>query len=577
MLTSVSRCIRFLLLAALVVTGVSVANARVVYPDLDERVQANVSAYLTLERLGCDVSAADIDRGLAAAPDQIAEALQALGYYTPTINFRREQAEDCWAVYVDLNPGPRVTYSDIEISVVGGAADDPVVRARLDALALRSGVALDHGVYAEAKRGLNRLLASRGFLEADFETSKLEVSLDSQQADVIWDVVSGPRYRIGEISIQQEAFDDALVRRFVTLKSGDFFDRSALQRQQKALQSSALIAAASVTADTESTRGKTVPIKIVIEPVERIGYFTGIGVSTDRGPRVRAGYRNRRVNDKGHQVDVDLRASPVLSEASARYRRPLMNPLVEWESYQWSASAERTDTSESDIAQVGWERIRVLDNGWIATYGLQASQTEFVVAGSEDSTTLLMPVAGFSRRQADSDTNPRSGYATDFNFRTASESAFSTTSFFQAYVRQTYLRPVGDNGRLKFRGELGYTWRDDFDALPPEIRFFAGGDNSVRGYDFETIGPSDSEGRVIGGSRLAVGSIEYEFDFTATFGVAAFFDVGSAFDGGAPEWQRGTGLGVVWRSPVGPLRAYLGHALDGERGVRLHVNFGSDL
>ncbi|MEL6215295.1 MAG: BamA/TamA family outer membrane protein, partial [Pseudomonadota bacterium] len=96
-------------------------------------------------------------------------------------------------------------------------------------------------------------------------------------------------------------------------------------------------------------------------------------------------------------------------------------------------------------------------------------------------------------------------------------------------------------------------------------------------YDFETIGPTDSEGRVLGGSRLAVGSIEYEFDFTATFGVAAFFDVGSAFDGGAPEWQRGTGLGVVWRSPVGPLRAYLGHALDGERGVRLHVNFGSDL
>ncbi|MEL6368821.1 MAG: POTRA domain-containing protein, partial [Pseudomonadota bacterium] len=440
MLTPVSRKLYALLAAVLLFTSVSVASARVTYSELEVALRENVSVYLTLERLGCDVSAADIDRGLAAAPGQISEALQALGYYTPTIQFRREQAADCWVVFVDLKPGPRVTYSDIDISMVGDAADDPVVRARLNALPLRSGVALDHGAYTDAKRGLKRLLASRGYLEAELETSKLEVSVDSLQADVIWVVVSGPRYRIGEISIQQEAFDDALVRRFITLKSGNFFDRSALQRQQRALQSSALIATASVNADTESSRGKTVPVSIVIEPVERIGYFTGVGVSTDRGPRVRAGYRNRRVNDKGHQVDVDLRASPVLSEASARYRRPLANPLVEWESYQWAASAERTDTSESDVAQVGWERIRVLDNGWIATYGLQASQTEFVVAGSEDSTTLLMPVAGFSRRQADSDTNPRSGYATDFNFRIASESAFSTTSFFQAYVRQTYLR-----------------------------------------------------------------------------------------------------------------------------------------
>ncbi|MEM6817779.1 MAG: autotransporter assembly complex family protein [Pseudomonadota bacterium] len=558
-------------------TSASVANARVVYSELDEAVRENVAAYLTLERFSCDVSAADIDRGLLAAPDQITEALRALGYYTPALELREEMAADCWVVVVDLSPGPRVTYGDVDISILGDAAEDTVIRDRLEAMPFGPGGALHHGEYTEAKRSLRRLLVSRGYLDAVFEKTRLEVMPEESAAEVVWQIDSGPRYRIGQISIRQDVFDDTLVQRFVTLKSGDFFDRTALLRQQKALQSSALIATASVNADTEANGDQTVPITIVIEPVERIGYFTGVGVSTDRGPRVRAGYRNRRVNDKGHQVDVDLRASPVLSEASARYRRPLMNPLVEWESYQWSASAERTDTSESDIAQVGWERIRVLDNGWIATYGVQASQTDFVVAGVEDATTLLMPVAGFSRREADSDTNPRSGYATDFNFRTAGESAFSSTSFFQAYVRQTYLRPIGDSGRLKFRGELGYTWRDDFDALPPEIRFFAGGDNSVRGYDFETIGPRDTEGRVVGGSRLAVGSVEYEFDFTATFGVAAFFDIGSAFDGDAPEWQRGTGLGVVWRSPVGPLRAYLGHALDGERGVRLHVNFGSDL
>lgn len=158
----------------------------------------------------------------------------------------------------------------------------------------------------------------------------------------------------------------------------------------------------------------------------------------------------------------------------------------------------------------------------------------------------------------------------------ASKAAGSSTDFVQAFGRLKLIFPVAE-GRLLMRLEGGMTEVGDFSRLPISQRFFAGGDASVRGYDFKTLGPVNDEGIVLGGSRLLSGSVEYDQKVYGDLVLAAFYDEGSAFNEGYLEPYRGAGFGLRWLSPVGPVRADIAKALDGHGGWRLHLSVGPDL
>ncbi|MEO8742502.1 MAG: BamA/TamA family outer membrane protein, partial [Lysobacteraceae bacterium] len=152
----------------------------------------------------------------------------------------------------------------------------------------------------------------------------------------------------------------------------------------------------------------------------------------------------------------------------------------------------------------------------------------------------------------------------------------SDVSFVQARVQASFVRSFGHRNRLLLRGEIGRTFTGNFDQLPPSLRFFAGGDRSVRGYGYQEIGPRVN-GKNIGGRNLAVFSIEGEHRITQTWGAAAFVDAGDAFNA-SPHAHVGIGVGLRWRSPVGPVRIDIAHGLnDPQSPLRLHLNIGPDL
>ena len=126
------------------------------------------------------------------------------------------------------------------------------------------------------------------------------------------------------------------------------------------------------------------------------------------------------------------------------------------------------------------------------------------------------------------------------------------------------------------RSELGATQVNDFEELPTSLRYFAGGDNSVRGYDYKSLGPM-KDGKVVGGNNLWVNSIEYDYLVRPTWAVAAFYDIGNAADDFHLTLARGTGLGIRWISPIGPVRVDIARALDFPNGWHLHVSMGPDL
>ncbi len=145
----------------------------------------------------------------------------------------------------------------------------------------------------------------------------------------------------------------------------------------------------------------------------------------------------------------------------------------------------------------------------------------------------------------------------------------------------SWFRGLGERNRLIVRGELGHTFTDELVAMPPSLRFFAGGDRSIRGYAWREVGPRhlgpDGKLYALGAKNVATGSVEFEHYFTEQWGAAAFVDGGSAFDSD-PDWHTGVGAGVRWRSPVGPVRLDVAHGLDDpDSSFQIYLSVGADL
>ena len=170
---------------------------------------------------------------------------------------------------------------------------------------------------------------------------------------------------------------------------------------------------------------------------------------------------------------------------------------------------------------------------------------------------------------------PTSGVGGSLTLRSGVEGVGSDASFAQLHARASTFKGLGDNARLILRAEAGYTWTSALVDMPPSLRFYAGGDRSIRGYEWREVGPrltryeEDEDGELRETGYLATGarnvvtaSVEYERYFFGNFGAAVFVDSGSAFDSSSPDWHTGVGIGVRWRSPVGPVKFDIARGLD---------------
>jgi translocation and assembly module TamA len=189
-----------------------------------------------------------------------------------------------------------------------------------------------------------------------------------------------------------------------------------------------------------------------------------------------------------------------------------------------------------------------------------------------------MPGIEWTRLRADNQIRPRNGSKLDLSARFAADALASDTSFVQLTLHGKWIWSFEHGGRVLIRGDLGTTSERELAELPPSVRFFAGGDNSVRGYAFEELGPVDADGKVIGGSSLATGSFEFEQPLRARWSLAFFTDSGNAFERSEMDAKTSVGMGGRWQSPLGPIRIDLAQPLEHEHdSMRIHITLGPDL
>ncbi|MEM1261540.1 MAG: autotransporter assembly complex family protein [Pseudomonadota bacterium] len=504
-------------------------------------------------------------------------ALQGLGFYNADIEATLSFAQNCWQARLDISPGPVILVGQLDVSLNGDGASDQRLLAATRSDTLIVGQPFSHSHYRQLKRRLAAVAAERGYFDGEFTTARVAVDIESNRVKVELEYTTGNRYRFGELQLLQTLVDDTLIARFVDWEPGTPYDAAVLARITNRLQASGYFDRVSVEPRIPDTYAP-IDVFATADGSGKARYSVGAGYSSDIGPRLRTGVEDRRVNSRGHQFSGDLSASPVLSSLAAEYRRPLRDPTVEWLSYTVGAQEEDTDTAETQSFTIGVRRVKRLGGGWLRADSLRYDISEFKVGDIDDRARLLMPSVGFSREWSDDAINPSRGYRLAVRARGAAQALASTTSFVQLLGEWKWITSLGPNTRLLARGSVGWTLEDNFSELPPTVRFFAGGNESIRGFGFDTLGPRDADGVVIGGSQLLTASLEWERTLWGSFAGAVFVDAGNAFDGTNVDARIAAGVGIKWRSPVGPLRLYLAKPTNfDQRDIRVHVSFGPDL
>ncbi|MDH3431126.1 MAG: autotransporter assembly complex protein TamA [Gammaproteobacteria bacterium] len=564
------------LLACLLLPSAAVADLQI--RGVDDELSRNIRNYVTLATEPCNAEQWRVRRRFRTIEAEARSALEPFGYYSPVIQSSLERDDDCWRATLYIDAGRPVNLRNVDIAVSGPAIDDPAFAEFISPRPLTAGAQLRHSDYERLKKSLQVRAAERGYLEAEFTENSIDVWPDEFAADVSLNFASGPRYDFGEIRQDQAFLDPALVIAHLEFDSGTAYDSQLLARAYSDLSASGYFRRIELLPETEQAQNNQVPIRLQLEPADRIEYTVGAGFSTDTGPRLRAGYHNRRVNTKGHRFNINTSIASVIQGITAEYRKPLADPRSEWMSYTAALTFEDTDTFESDAARFGIRRSKKLRPEWIRTLSVDVNYDRFDIGGETGTSTMVLPAIAFDHRRSDRQVFPTRGRRFGFEVRGSGRSIGSDTTFIQASVWARWVRSITDDSRLLARASFGVTSKSEFDDLPPSVRFFAGGDESVRGFGYNTLGPEDDEGNVIGGSNLLIASIEYEHRLRGNWYGAAFVDAGNAFDGSEVDAAVGAGLGVKWLSPVGPLRFYLAHPLNKvDRSVRLHVRLGADL
>ncbi|PWK84347.1 autotransporter assembly complex protein TamA [Fulvimonas soli] len=581
---------RRLLLLSLLLPGLARAGVQLVVDGVDDRLKAAVTSGLELSQYAArDVSDAQIRRLYARAPDQAKAALEPYGYYDATVESDLQQVGRDWRVTLHVKPGEPVRITSVDVRLDADALALPAVRRAERAIERLKGQPLDHGAYEAARDGLARQLTANGFLDARLVTRRVEVNRGNRSAEVRLAWQAGRRFRFGRVHFEGSQFRPGFLDRYVPFKRGDYFLQDDLLQLQQALTGADYFAVVNVLPEVDEARDGVVDVKVELAPARRSIYTGGPFIGTDTGFGVRGGLERRWVNDRGHKWKNEIVLAQRLKMVSSLYSIPM--PGDDQRSFNFGANyrAANTDTSDSHTLELVANETR-LWHGWTRTLGLHALSGTFTVGkkgGEPDNTlgiehgrsTLLYAEASLARKQADNPSFVRKGWSINVTARSTAGTLLSDARFSQLLADAKWIHALGRRDRLILRGSAGMTWTSDFGALPPQLRFFAGGDRSVRGYSYQSIGPRNSYDRVVGGRNLLVGSSEVEHYFTRNWGMAAFVDAGNAFDGTDYRPKIGAGLGVRWLSPVGMIRVDLGtpvHSKD-EHGIQLHIVIGPDL
>ncbi len=511
-------------------------------------------------------------------------------------------------VVITVAKGEPVTVRNETVAIEGDASDDRYLNAELEKFLPQPGSVFDHSQYEASKARITRRLAERGYFDADFIAHRVEVTRAQRAADVDLRWNSGDRYDMGAITFAQapkQIIRTQLLDKLVYWNQGEYYHQGRLDRLRDSLLKLDYFSGidiephpdqAQVVTDEEGEPSRQVPVTVTLTPAKRDIYTAGLSYGTDSGAGVSFGLERRYVNDRGHKALAQVDWAEKRKTLTLQYRIPAFAWLDGWYTVSTQFADEQTDYIDTRRVELVGSRSGQYNRFLNLVASLQALRERWAYEYEDDGNpdtpvvyryaTYFYPALRAEYIDVDNNLAPRRGIAASAMVRAGSgksDDSDGNAMFAQAHLRASWFKGLGPNDRLIVRGEMGHTFTDALNDLPPSLRFYAGGDRSIRGYEWREVGPRvlDAEGNTafaLGAKNVVTATLEYErYLANSPWGGAVFVDTGDAFDGGSPDLHTGVGVGVRWKSPVGPIRVDVARGLDHpDSPFTLHLNIGAD-
>ncbi|MCG9554834.1 autotransporter assembly complex protein TamA [Vibrio sp. Isolate31] len=562
------------LIGTLLSSALAFADVSLEVKGLDGALEDNVDAYLSAvpeEEYAVSL------RFQSRLESLIKEALNALGYYQPTITFSHSEDETELTVTVEQGEPVRIYTSDIVLS--GEAKNDSDFLALIAKSKLSKGTILNHGNYDSLKSSMRNLGLAKGYFDGAYEVSKLEVASELNRAYVRLHYNSGIRYHFGKTTVTGSQIEDDKVQSLKTFEDGEPYSITKVGEYNQNLSNTDWFSSVFVEPDLSRLgEGREIPMKVSLAPQARNQIETGIGVSTDLGVKGTLKWKKPWVNELGHSFNSSLSISKPEQTITATYKIPLDDVLNDYYQVKYGMKNLDNRDTKSLESNLALERYWRLDNGWQRTVFIRYLVENYEQGLQDDLAQFVLPGIAFSRTRTRGGSMPMWGDKQTIMVEAGDDTLLSETKVVRFQGHTAWIRSIGNNHRGLTRLQFGGNFADEFEKLSPSLRFFAGGDNSIRGYGYESISPRDESNALTGAKFIATSSFEYQYRLVGNWWGAAFYDIGDAFND-KPEWKRGTGVGVRWASPVGPVSLDFAWGLDEKKGdeFQLHFSLGPEL
>lgn len=542
---------------------------------------------------------------------QVEKALQAFGYYDAVIsidelaflNTQDANAKNVRQISYQVNIALGNIALVERVILINDLADiDPnLIPQQITNLIAEvkrlEGKPLDHKKYEDLKNRLKTFTLLYGYFDFNFVVHKLIVQpgkarpeqdvKEPSKAIIHWIFYLGNRYTFGELDFIEQTRGQEIANKVKPFKTGEYFEQSKVGDFSINMQSTNYFTSAIARANAQNSSNYSVPIEVILNPKPKDNFEYGVGVSTDTGPRFTIDWSRPWVNLDGHSLGARLYVSNPRKALQVNYRVPKANPLNDFLNYQIGYRQTTENQTQSDTFSMAVQRQwgAVEESGWDRIGFIKYEQETFTQGLAERETTrLLLPGFTYTRTRKSGDVFVSWGDLQHITVEGGSKALLSDIDFFKLLARTKWIRELGKH-RIILRADAGAINTDDFDRVPSTQRFFAGGDQSIRGFglneisDFERIVvDGESQIELNGGKYLAVASAEYAYPVAENWRVATFVDAGNASDKPISEAAVGFGVGVHWLSPIGTVRIYGARGIsDIEKTFRIHLVIGPGL
>ena len=551
--------------------------ADVVLEGVEGALKDNVLAHLRVDDEPCDASEARVRYRFDNAREEIRSALEPYGFYEAEIESSLTFPEKgCWKAKFRIIPGAPVLVSSLRVEILGEGAGTPEFSSIIEKNPIREGAQLSHRDYETLKSQLVITAREFGYFDAQLRSHRLQVTPARREASVELVLETGTRYRFGDLHVESDSLSSELIRRYVDFQANTPFEQRRLRKLHNDLTQGEYFQ--EVDIHTLNRDDQTVDVYVKLIRGARLRYGIGLGFGTDTGVVVRGDFVNRWVNRRGHRLELDTKLSTPEQTVTFDYRIPGRRPQQDWYSIYGGYHEKDTDAIKTTGWKLGVRDTRFHTARWNSTRFVENVVDRYQQDGEWQSQQTVVPGYSLTYVVANAPDRPTQGIRLTAEVLGASDAVLSDVTFARFRLGGKVILPVTGRGRFLARGETGWMETNDFDGVPPTWRFFAGGDSSVRGYDYQSLGPEDDEGKSLGGERLLTFSGEMDWRVLERWSGAVFVDAGNVGKNDLLTnipWS--VGLGARWYSPLGPIRLDLAFPQTGSNGFRVHISMGPDL